>query len=135
MKTFLSVVLAMLLFACTNSPTNQMQKHNTQAATDSLINDPSSVGDTTYLAGARLIAKNDCLSCHKINVEAVGPSYKRIAAKYELNEGNVENLAHKIMTGGMGQWTTKNAMPPHSSLSTADANEMAKYILSLRNAQ
>jgi cytochrome c len=63
----------------------------------------------------------------------VGPSYEQIADKYELNQGNIENLANKIIKGGKGLWGSA-AMTPHPNLPEAQAQEMARYILELRNA-
>ncbi len=119
------------VLACNTSPTNKMQDNNKTATTDSLINNPGSIGGTAYEVGARLIAANDCLGCHKINVKATGPSYDSIALRYSLTEGNVELLAQKIITGGQGRWG-QIPMTPHPTLQPTDAQEMVKYILSLR---
>ena len=45
----------------------------------------------------------------------------------------IENLANKIIKGGKGLWGSA-AMTPHPNLPEAQAEEMARYILSLRNA-
>ena len=126
------VLMGIGVFACNTSPTNKMQDNNKTAATDSLINNPEAYGDTAYATGARLLAANDCLGCHKINVKATGPSYDSIALRYPLTEGNVELLAQKIITGGQGRWG-QVPMTPHPTLKPSDAQEMVKYILSLRN--
>jgi len=135
MKSFVICGFALAVFACNTSPSNQMQKNDTNAATDSVIDNAGLTGDTEYIKGARLIAANDCLGCHKINAKATGPSYRSVAAKYQFNEGNVENLAHKIIIGGKGIWGNEVAMPPHSNIEPNDAAEMVKYILSLRTAK
>ena len=91
------------------------------------------VGSAEHISGSNLIAANDCLTCHKVDEENVGPSYKRIAEKYELNRGNVENLANKIIKGGKGLWGNAE-MNPHPDLSYDDAEVMTGYILSLRDS-
>ena len=63
----------------------------------------------------------------------MGPSYKQIADKYDLNQGNIENLADKIIKGGKGLWGNA-AMNAHPQLSEPQAQEMVRYILTLRDA-
>ena len=134
MKYLILALMALIIVACNTSPTNEMQKHNSVASTDSLIdNAGSQTPDTAFATGARLVAANDCLGCHKLNVQGIGPSYKMVANKYPLTEGNIENLAHKIISGGIGEWGTKQAMTPHSNVTTTEAESMVKYILSLRD--
>jgi len=79
--------------------------------------------------GKALIAKSDCLGCHKIDEKLVGPAYKAVAAKY--TSADIDMLAGKIISGGAGNWG-EIPMSPHASLSKADAQEMVKYILSLK---
>jgi cytochrome c len=86
--------------------------------------------DTTN-AGGKLIAKNDCLTCHKIDTKVIGPSYADVAAKYPANEANIDTLANKVIKGGSGHWGAI-AMAGHPSLSEADAKSMVTYILSLK---
>ena len=88
--------------------------------------------DSANEPGQRLIAANDCFTCHLVDRKNIGPSYRQIANHYNNNEGNVENLAHKIVKGGRGLWG-QNAMTPHPNLSQPQAREMARYILSLKN--
>ncbi len=132
MKFFIFLVILIINFSCSNSPSGQTKQENKTATTDSLINNPGIMSDSEYVKGARLIAANDCLGCHKINVKAIGPCYDSVAAKYELNEGNIENLSYKIIKGGKGAWGNKTAMTPHPDLQPNDAAAMVKYILSLR---
>lgn len=81
--------------------------------------------------GEKLIAKSDCVGCHKLDKKLIGPSYLDIAKKYPLNEKNIAYLSGKIIKGGSGVWGTI-PMSAHASLKKNDANSMAKYILSLK---
>ncbi|QNF35748.1 c-type cytochrome [Adhaeribacter swui] len=81
--------------------------------------------------GKGLIAKSDCLACHKVDQKLVGPAYQDVAKKYESNSKNINYLANKIIKGGAGAWG-EVPMSPHPTLSQSDAKEMAQYILSLR---
>ncbi|KAI9432804.1 cytochrome c class I [Russula earlei] len=101
-------------------------------ATDSLINTGGTAAPPGYQRGAVLITHNDCFTCHRIDTKLRGPSYLDISKKYGFNEGNVENLAHKIIYGGGGLWDTA-VMTPHPNLVEEDAKAMAAYILSLNH--
>ena len=81
--------------------------------------------------GQQLISKSDCLACHKVNEKLVGPAYTAVAIKYDDTDANLTYLANKIISGGAGVWG-EIPMTPHPAISTADAKEMARYILSLK---
>jgi cytochrome c len=81
--------------------------------------------------GKTLISKSDCMACHSIDNKMVGPSYISVADKYTLNETNIAGLSKKIINGGSGAWGTI-PMIAHPTLSSADADKMVKYILSLK---
>lgn len=86
--------------------------------------------DTTK-AGGKLIAKNDCLTCHKVDTKVIGPAYADVAKKYPSNDATVDTLANKIIKGGKGNWGDI-AMSPHAALSMDDAKTIVKYILTLK---
>ncbi|MGZ3958256.1 MAG: c-type cytochrome, partial [Flavisolibacter sp.] len=81
--------------------------------------------------GLNLIAKNDCLTCHQVEVKTTGPAYMDVAAKYPNNEAVIDSLSNKVIKGGSGNWGTV-PMTPHPSLSKEDARSMVKYVLSLK---
>ena len=132
MKFFLLFIAVSFLAAC-GAGTGETSKSDSSNATQSIINTGGSSIDTANVSGNNLIAANDCLTCHKIDEKSTGPSYKEIANRYENNQGNVENLADKIIKGGKGLWG-QVAMTPHPTLTEPQAQEMARYILSLRNS-
>lgn len=77
-----------------------------------------------------LMAKSDCLACHKVEQKIVGPSYAEVAAKYDFNDKNVDYLTNKIIQGGSGVWG-QIPMPPHPDMKKEDAQNIARYILTL----
>lgn len=81
--------------------------------------------------GKELIAKSDCLTCHKEDTKVIGPAYKDVAKKYEASDANVKLLAGKIIAGGQGVWG-EIPMSAHPQVSQADAEAMVRYILSLK---
>jgi len=125
------MIVLVLLAAC-KSGTGKTEASDSANATNDIINiGGTSIDSAENISGINLIASNDCLSCHKVDEKSTGPSFRQIAGNYELNQGNIENLANKIIKGGKGLWGYA-AMTPHPNLPEQQAQEMAKYILSLR---
>ena len=88
-------------------------------------------GGTPSAAGAQLIAKSDCQTCHKEQEKLVGPAFIEVANKYSSSPAEIDTLANKIIKGGSGHWGTV-PMAPHATISMDDARTMVKYILSLK---
>ena len=84
---------------------------------------------TPSAAGAQLIAKSDCGTCHKETEKLIGPAFADVAKKYSSSD--VDTLANKIIKGGSGHWGTV-PMSPHPTISEGDAKSMVNYILSLK---
>jgi cytochrome c len=82
--------------------------------------------------GEVLIAYSDCYLCHTHDTRAKGPAFRDIAKRYPVNDGYIELLAHKVISGGSGAWGNA-VMDPHPHLSMEDARIMVKYILSLKD--
>jgi cytochrome c len=124
-------ICTLLIIACHPPVRQQKQGVGSTSATDSLINYAGMYVDSPFIAGAKLVAANDCLTCHRINEKNVGPSFMNIAAKYGNNNGNIENLTTKVITGGKGLWGTA-AMTPHPNVQYSDVAQMVRFILSLK---
>lgn len=128
------IVAVIILFAACKSGTGKTVASDSANETQEIINTGGEgVDSASGTQGANLIASNDCLTCHKIDEKSFGPSYRQIADKYQLNQGNLENLSDRIIKGGKGLWG-QNAMTPHSALREQDAEEMVRYILLLRDS-
>jgi len=78
-----------------------------------------------------LLQKNNCLACHLIDKRKYGPNLKEVAEKYAGDSGAVARLAAKIKAGGTGVWG-EDVMPPQAQVSDADAQKIAKLVLSLQ---
>jgi cytochrome c len=85
-------------------------------------------GSAGSAAGEKLLAANDCGTCHKVDTKVIGPSFQDIAKKYDASAANIDMLAKKVISGGSGNWGTM-AMTPHPSLAESDAKEIVQYIL------
>lgn len=82
------------------------------------------------LAGKALVEGNDCLRCHGLVRNYVGPSFQQIAERYRGREDAADYLARKIREGGAGEWG-RAIMPRHPHLDTAQSLQMAAWLLSL----
>lgn len=99
------------------------------AENDSLLN-LSSFVKIDY-PGKPIMAKSDCKSCHQLNKKAVGPSYFDIANRYKKQQGSIDKLAAKIISGGGGSWGATHVMSAHPQLTSKETREIVKYIFSL----
>jgi cytochrome c len=123
--------LLILLASCggNSDKSNSAPADSTATASQPSANDVSTNPD--YQKGLALVAKSNCLTCHKVSEKLVGPAYKDVANKYAGNDSAVTHLAHKVISGGSGVWGT-TPMTPHPEVSEADAEQMVKYILLLK---
>jgi len=127
--------LCLLAVACgSNSNSDSAGTQTTSPAAEShesAANDISK--DPNYQKGLKLVAQNDCLTCHKVNGQSTGPSYEEVAGKYTNDETTINMLAQKIIDGGSGKWGTV-PMTAHPTLKPDDAKQMVKYILLLKKS-
>jgi cytochrome c len=80
--------------------------------------------------GKQLIGAGDCKACHSLDKKSIGPTYREVSLKYKGKTTAQQTLAKKVIAGGSGVWG-EVPMAAHPQLSTDDAAEMVKYILSL----
>ncbi|MEO6849901.1 MAG: c-type cytochrome, partial [Mucilaginibacter sp.] len=104
---------------------------STSTATSPATTAVDSTGGAAASPGAQLIAKYDCLGCHKEHEKLIGPAYADVAAKYTSSPAVIDTLANKVINGGKGNWGDV-PMSGHPSISMDDARSMVKYILSLK---
>ncbi|HQR91890.1 MAG: cytochrome c class I [Bacteroidetes bacterium 24-39-8] len=132
MKKYLVALTAIAFLAACGGSSTPEKKDNPSVSAEPAApaaNDISANPD--YEKGLTLIAKSDCLTCHKTDTKNIGPAYKDVAAKYENNEENLTLLAGKIIKGGSGVWG-QVPMTPHPAMTEEDAKQMVKYIFLLR---
>lgn len=80
--------------------------------------------------GQSLVKASDCKTCHHETNKIIGPAHTDVAKKYEFTQANVTLLANKIIAGGTGVWG-QIPMTAHPDIALADAEKMARYVLSL----
>ncbi|MGA7965124.1 MAG: c-type cytochrome [Gammaproteobacteria bacterium] len=80
----------------------------------------------------QLLQSNGCTGCHAASMKAVGPAWGWIAYRYKGKKNAVNSVANFIINGGTGYWepwTGGMPMPSHHNLSKAQAQTIAKWIL------
>ncbi len=132
-KGFIIISSLVIIAACNSSSTdNKEADTKTSDTSSSTAAAPATdAKDAEDEKGLALIAKSDCLTCHKLSEASVGPAYAAVAAKYKGNANAVDSLAQKVIKGGSGNWGTV-PMTPHPQLSTEDAKTMVHYVLSIK---
>ena len=89
-------------------------------------------------ANLDLIQEKQCMQCHQVNKEAIGPSFKRIAFRWKGNPAAQQVLTSTIQQGtreGGGQhWTALTQMPDSSErplVSNEEAKQIVHWIMGL----
>lgn len=126
MKKIIYYALAVTLSACSSKKENK----NTEeyVANESATEAPAALD--IIAQGEALVKASDCKTCHHAVNKIIGPAHTEVAKKYEFNKANVDMLAQKIIKGGVGVWG-EIPMSPHADITQADAEKMARYVLSL----
>jgi cytochrome c len=129
-KVVLSFFVLTLLAACGGSDEKKTTETKEETTTEPATTDVSD--NPVYQKGLALVAKSDCLTCHKVDEPLTGPTYRSVANKYAgMSDTIVTHLAGKIIKGGAGVWG-QVFMTPHPALSQQDAEDMVRYILLLK---
>jgi cytochrome c len=144
-KTFIIFGLSLVIAACgggktaTNTADSTSAANKTATATQSDAAQDTAASHTgaektagtPSAAGAQLLAKADCLGCHKEQEKLIGPAYADVAKKYTSSDAVIDTLVNKVIKGGKGNWGDV-PMSGHPNLSKDDAKTMIKYILSIK---
>ncbi|MDC6405318.1 MULTISPECIES: PQQ-dependent sugar dehydrogenase [Maribacter] len=88
----------------------------------------------TLSKGKALIDESDCLSCHRVDIRSIGPSYQEVAAKYKNDIQGQKEIAQRIISGSVGIWG-EHAMSAHPDLSEQDAALIVDYIMGLNDLE
>ncbi len=124
-KVLIILSLSCIVISCgDNKDAKQEPAQETKTETPAVDPDIEKGGD--------LVAKSDCLTCHRVAEKLVGPAYQSVAERYQVTPEVIDTLSDKIIKGGSGRWGVV-AMTPHAQLSKEDAKTMVKYVLSLKN--
>jgi len=78
--------------------------------------------------GLSLIKKSTCFGCHADKTVLAGPSFSKIAERYEKNSGNIKSLARHILEGSTGEWGSVE-MPSNPDFTVEETEQIAEYVL------
>ena len=78
-----------------------------------------------------LAQSSNCMSCHSISRDFMGPSFNHVAARYAEVPSAHEIVARKIAEGGVGDWGVV-PMPANTQVTPDQAHALADWILSLK---
>ena len=134
-KTWISILVIGLLASCGNNSNTASSSGEADSANkqDNTVNATVNTSDPAIENGPDLIASSDCLTCHRVDEQLVGPSYKAVAEKYrDSSSAIVDSLTARIIRGSIGHWG-QVPMAAHPSLSKDTAQMMVKYVLSLKD--
>src|ERR1700692_508004 len=79
-------------------------------------------------AALSIAQKNNCLACHAVDSQVVGPAYREIAKKYRGDAAAPDKLFAKVRNGGAFVWGAV-PMPPNQGNSVAAHHPMSAWIL------
>ena len=79
-----------------------------------------------------LAKKSNCLACHSVEKNVVGPAFKSVAAKYRGDATAEERLIAKVSKGSAGVWGSV-PMPANSpAVKDDDIKALVNFVLSLK---
>jgi cytochrome c len=79
-------------------------------------------------AALSIVQKNNCLSCHAVDSQVVGPAYREITKKYHGDATAPDKLFTKVRNGGAFVWG-EVPMPANPTISDADLHTVIAWIL------
>ncbi|MGH8778918.1 c-type cytochrome [Paraburkholderia sp.] len=81
--------------------------------------------------GLALAQQQNCMSCHSVTRQFMGPALHDVAAKYAGRNDAAAYLGHKIIEGSVGVWGPV-PMPANTQLTPDQAASLAAWILTLK---
>jgi cytochrome c len=79
--------------------------------------------------GEKIALKNNCLGCHKVDKDLVGPSFKSIQEKFISSKSAIKE---SIKNGSKGKWENFRAMmPSYKQLTDEELETLSEWIINL----
>jgi cytochrome c len=82
-------------------------------------------------ASEELAKKSNCILCHQLDKKGMGPAMKEVAKKYKADADGAKKIEGVIKNGSKGAWGENSVMAAQAQVNEADAQALAKWILSL----
>ena len=77
----------------------------------------------------KLLQKNTCLACHKVDTRLVGPAYKEVMKKKKYKPEQIVELMYKPVPAN---WEGYPPMAPMTNVPKDEALKIAKWIATLK---
>ncbi len=77
----------------------------------------------------KLLTKNTCLACHKVDTKLVGPAYIEVMKQKKYSAAQIEALIYKP---NPANWPGYPPMAAMTNVPKAEAKKIAKWIASLK---
>jgi len=102
-----------------------MFSHYTQEKLDKTQEDLNAFNELSD--GEKIALKNNCLTCHRIDKNIVGPSFQEIANTYK---NNIKTIKDSIRNGSKKKWVSSKGamMPAFKKLSEKDLKILSEWI-------
>ena len=90
----------------------------------------SKKNDNEYIEppAVQLLMKNGCLNCHTSRGKLIGPSFERIAERYQPKSETIEALIRRIKTGTSGNWGDV-IMPSNPGVDQKELEKILDWVL------
>jgi cytochrome c len=131
MRHFLPIVLIAFLTTGCNGDPKEMKREITQSMSNAQARSPQEYYDRSV----DLARMNGCWTCHHVDTDVIGPSWRKVSARYKDDPNARARLIEEVKNGSSGKWsdiTNGAVMPPNSPrVSDQDIGELVDFILSL----
>lgn len=78
----------------------------------------------------KVVEAKQCLACHQVDANSVGPRYLDVAMRYRDDAAATDKLKAKLKSGGAGAWG-EIPMPPQAAVNDQEAGQIIAAILGL----
>ena len=78
--------------------------------------------------GLSLLKKSTCFNCHADKTALTGPSFSRMADRYQKDSSTITSLGHAILNGSTGKWG-EIEMPSNPDFTVEETEQITDYIL------
>ena len=79
-------------------------------------------------AAEELARRSNCMACHTIDKNLIGPAFKEISAKYKGQKDAAAMLGDKVKKGSTGVWG-QIPMPPNGQVGDEDIKTLVEWML------
>ncbi|WP_345813165.1 c-type cytochrome [Paraburkholderia sp. PREW-6R] len=101
------------------------------AALGAILGSGSPTARAEAATGLALAQQENCMSCHSVTRQFMGPALHDVATRYADHEDAAVYLKRKILDGSAGVWGVV-PMPANTQLTPDQAATLATWILTLK---